>query len=138
VRNGRADDVYEVKIPFLIGYNKHFQDKFSAKVMPNGDPPQRMYDDYYYCFGHRGNGDVTNVQQNEREVFIVRIGHLTPGGTGSFSITYTGNEKLQIEAGAATFVSEPYSYSPMQSTIGARGDYRICKIAIAADGLVGK
>jgi hypothetical protein len=38
VRNGRADDVYEVQIPFLIGYNKHLDSKFSVKVTSNGDP----------------------------------------------------------------------------------------------------
>src|ERR1700728_3897758 len=66
VRNGRSDDVYDVQIPFLIGYNKHLDDKFSAKVTPNGDPPQRMYDDYNYCFGKKG--DVSKVLKDEREV----------------------------------------------------------------------
>jgi hypothetical protein len=51
VRNERADDVYDVQIPFLIGHDKHFENKLSAKVLPNGDPPQRLYDDYNYCFG---------------------------------------------------------------------------------------
>jgi hypothetical protein len=36
------------------------------------------------------------------------------------------------------FIAEPYSYSPMQATMGVRGDYRICKYAISTDGLVGK
>ena len=53
-RNGRADDVYDVQIPFLIGYNKHYEDKLSARVMPNGDPPQALSFDYNYCFGTKG------------------------------------------------------------------------------------
>jgi hypothetical protein len=39
IRNGRADDVYDIQVPFLIGYNKHFDNKFLVKVTPNGDPP---------------------------------------------------------------------------------------------------
>ena len=138
VRNGRSDDIYDVQIPFLIGYNKRFEDKLSAKVIPNGDPPQRVYDDYNYCFGKKGDGDVRNVQKNEREVLVVRIGHLSPFGVGSFSITYTGGEKFDVKSQTPNFIDEPYSYSSMQATIGVRGDYRICKYAISTDGLVGK
>lgn len=136
VRNGRADDVYDVQIPFLIGYNKHFQDKISAKVEPNGDPPQRMYDDYNYCFGK--GPDVHKILPNEREVLIVRIRHLAPYGSGSFSITFAGGGNFDTGPGTPNFISEPYSYSPQQATVGVRGDYRICKMVIATDGLVGK
>jgi len=136
VRNGRADDVYDVQIPFLIGYNKHLQDKLSAKVASNGDLPQRIYNDYNYCFGEKG--DVSKVLPNEREVLIVRIGHLAPYAVGSFSITYAGGEKLDVKSGAPNFVAAPYSHSPMQATVGVRGDYRICKYVIATNGLVGK
>jgi hypothetical protein len=87
VRNGRSDDAYDVQVPFLIGYGKHFEDKLSAKVIQNGDPPQRIHIDYNYCFGHKGDGVVSHVQKNEREVMIVRIPHLAPYGSGSFSIT---------------------------------------------------
>ncbi len=136
VRNGRADDVYDVQISFLIGYNKHFDDKLSAKVEPNGDPPQRMYDDYNYCYGKKG--DVSKVMPNEREVLIVRIRHLAPYASGSFAITYAGGERFETKPGTPNFIAEPYSYSPMQATVGVRGDYRICKYAIATDGLVGR
>jgi hypothetical protein len=138
VRNGRSDDIYDVQIPFLIGYNKHFENKLSAKVTSNGDPPQRIYDDYNYCFGKKGDGDVRNVQKNEREVLIIRIRHLPPFGVGSFSITYSGGERFDAKSETPNFVGEPYSYSPMYATVGVRGDYRICKYAIATDGLVGK
>ena len=136
IRNGRADDVYDVQIPFSIGYNKHLDDKFSAKVTSNGDPPQRIYDDYNYCYGK--GPDVHKVLPNEREVLIVRIRHLAPFQGGSFSITYTGGEKVEAKSGTPSFLAEPYSYSPMQATMGVRGDYRICKFAISTDGLVGK
>lgn len=136
IRNGRSDDVYDVQIPFLIGYNKHLQDKLSATVASNGDLPQRIYDDYNYCFGEKG--DVSKVLPNEREVLIVRIGHLAPYAVGSFSITYAGGEKLDVKSGAPNFVAAPYSHSPMQATVGVRGDYRICKYVIATNGLVGK
>jgi hypothetical protein len=115
VRNERADDIYDVQIPFLIGYNKHLQDKLSAKVASNGDLPQRIYDDYNYCFGEKG--DVSKVLPNEREVLIVRVGHLAPHAVGSFSITYTGGEKLETKYGTPNFIAEPYSYSPMQATV---------------------
>jgi hypothetical protein len=124
------------QIPFLIGYNKHLQDKLSAMVAPGGDPPQRIHDDYNYCFGEKG--DVRKVLPNEREVLIVRIGHLAPYGVGSFSIPYAGGEKLEAKSGTPNFIAEPYSYSPMQATVGVRGDYRICKVVIATNGLVGK
>ena len=62
VRNGRSEDVYDVQIPFLIGYGKHFDDKFSVKVMPNSDPPQRIYIRYNYCYGVKGDGVVSHVQ----------------------------------------------------------------------------
>jgi hypothetical protein len=138
VRNGRADDVYDVQIPFLIGHNKHFEDKLSAKVMPNGDPPQRIYDDYNYCFGVKGDGVISHVQKNEREVLIVRITHLSPYGSGSFSVTYAGGDKFDTKPETPNFIGEPYSYSPLQGTVGVRGDYRICKYALATNGLVGK
>ncbi len=136
VRNGRADDLYDVQIPFLIGYNKHLDDKLSAKVTSNGDPPQRVYDDYNYCYGK--GPDVHKVLPNEQEVLIVRIRHLAPFQGGSFSITYTGGEKIEAKSGTPNFIAEPYSYSPMQATMGVRGDYRICKYVIATDGLVGQ
>ena len=138
VRNGRADDVYDVQIPFLIGYNKHFDDKLTAKVVPNGDPPQRMYDDYNYCYGTKGDGIVSHVQKNEREVLIVRLPHMAPYSSGSFSITYTGGEKFEAKLEQPNFIGEPYSYSPMQGTVGVRGNYRICRYAISTDGLMGK
>ncbi len=138
VRNGRADDVYDVQIPFLIGYNKHLEDKLTAKVMANGDPPQGIYDDYNYCFGVKGDGIVSHVQKNEREVLLVRITHLLPYGSGSFSITYAGGDKFKTKPGTPTFVGEPYSYSPLQETVGVRGDYRICKFVVSTNGLVGK
>ncbi len=138
VRNGRADDVYDVQIPFLIGYNKHLEDKLSAKVASTGDPPQRIYDDYNYCFGKKGDGNVKNVQKNEREVMIVRVTHLAPYGSGRFSITYAGGQKFDAQSETPNFIGDPYSYSSVQATMGVRGDYRICKYVIATDGLVGK
>src|SRR5260221_1764690 len=138
VRNGRADDVYDVQIPFLIGYSKRFEDKLTAKVMPNGDPPQRIYDDYNYCFGIKGDGVVSDVQKNEQEVLIVRITHLAPYGSGSFSVTYAGGDKFDTKPETPNFIGEPYSYSPFQGTVGVRGDYRICKFALSTNGLVGK
>jgi hypothetical protein len=136
VKNGLADDVYDVQIPFLIGYNKHFEDKLSAKVTSNGDPPQRIYDDYNYCYGK--GPDVHKSLPNEQEVLIVRIRHLPPFGVGNFSVKYTGGEKLETQSGTPNFIDDPYSYSPMQTTVGVRGDYRICKYAISTDGLMGK
>jgi hypothetical protein len=138
VRNGRADDIYDVQVPFLIGYNKHFEDKLSAKVVPNGDPPQRIHVDYNYCFGEKGDGIVSHVQKNEREVLIVRITHLAPYSSGGFSITYEGGEKFDAKSETPNFIREPYSYSAMQGTFGVRGDYRICKYAVSTDGLVEK
>ena len=136
VRNGRADDVYDVQIPFVIGYGKHLDSKFSAKVMPNGDPPHRIYGDYNYCYGK--GPDVHKILPNEQEVLIVNISHMTAYGSGSFSITYAGGEKLQTKSGSPTFVSEPTSYSDLQGTMGVRGDYRICRFNLHTDGLVGK
>lgn len=136
VKNNRSDDVYDVQIPFPIGHDKHFEDKLSAKVWPNGDPPQRIYDDYNYCYGV--GKDVKKIMPHEREVFIVRIRHLAPFGIGRFSIAYAGGEKFETKAGTPNFISEPYSYSSMQSTIGVRGNYRICKYAIRTDGLIGQ
>ena len=133
VRNGRADDVYDVQIPFLIGYNKHFEDKLSAKVSWNGEPPQRMHDDYNYCFGRKGDGVGQHVQKNEREVLIVRLTHLAPYSSGSFSITYVGGDKFDTSPGRPDFIDEPYSYSPVQGTVGVRGDYRVCKYVISTD-----
>jgi hypothetical protein len=134
-RNGRSDDVYDVQIPFLIGYNKHFEDKLSARVVSNGDPPQAINIDYNYCFGTKGDGDVRHVQKNEREVLIVRITHIVPYGSGGFTITYAGGEKLDLKYGPPTFAGEPFSYSPTQGTFDVRGDYRICKVAVHANRL---
>ena len=133
VRNGRSDDVYDVQIPFLIGYGKNFEDKFSVKVMPNGDPPQRVYVRYNYCFGKKGDGVVSHVPPNEREVLIVHFTHLPAYGYGIFSITYSGGEKLDTQSGSTTFDSEPTSYSVSQGTTGVRGDYRICKFAMGTN-----
>jgi hypothetical protein len=138
VRNGRADDVYDVQIPFLVGYNKHFDDRLSAKVMPNTEPSQPLRDDYNYCYGKKGDGIVSHVQQNEQEVLLVRIVHLTPYGSGSFSITYTGGEAFNTKVGTPDFIGEPYSYSPNEGTVGVRGDYRICKFVLSPNGSVGK
>lgn len=132
VRNGRSDDIYDVQIPFLIGYNKHFEDKLSATVMPNEDPPQRIYSDYNYCFGEKG--EVRKVLPDEREVLIVRIAHISPFASRSFAITYAGGPKFETKSGSPNFASEPSSYSPMQTTLGVRGAYRICKFAMATDG----
>jgi hypothetical protein len=136
VRNGRVDDVYDVQVPFLIGYNKHLDGKISAKVGPTGDPAQRIYDDYNYCYG-KGK-DVHKILPNEQEVLVVRIGHLPPSGSANFAVTYAGGDKFVTKAGRPNFLSEPYSYSPMQGTIGVRGDYRICKYVLSTDGLAGK
>jgi hypothetical protein len=130
VRNGRADDIYDVQIPFLIGYKKRFEDKLSAKVSPNGEPTQPLRDDYNYCVGVKGDGVVSHIQPNEREVLIVRITHMVPYGSASFSITYAGGDGFDTKAGTPDFIDEPYSYSPNQGTIGVRGDYRICKFVV--------
>jgi hypothetical protein len=132
-RNGTAEDVYDVQIPFFIGTDKHFEDKISAKVLLNGEPPHRMYDDYHYCYGE--GDDVHKVLPHEREVFIVRIEHLAPSGIGNFSITYAGGDKFVTQPGRASYLSEPYSYSDMEGTIAIRGGYRICKAVIKTDGL---
>lgn len=134
VRNGRSDDVYDVQIPFLIGYSKHFQDKFSVKVMPNGEPPQRIYIEYNYCFGRKADGVISHVQPNEREVLIVHLTHLPAYGYGNFSITYDGGQKLDTQSESPTFASEPTSYSASQGTVGVRGDYRICKYEMGTNG----
>jgi hypothetical protein len=135
VRNGRADDVYDVQIPFFIGRNKHFEDKLSAKVIGNVEPSGPFRDDYNYCYGVKGDGVVSHVQKNEQEVLIARIPHLVPYASGSFSITYTGGDKLpDIAAGAPNFISEPYPYSPNSGTVGIRGDYRICKFVMTPSG----
>ncbi|MGA9042236.1 MAG: hypothetical protein WB421_17015 [Terriglobales bacterium] len=138
VRNGRADDVYDVQIPFLIGYDKHFENKLAAKVIPNSDPAQRIYDDYNYCFGVKGDGIISHIQKNEQEVLIVRIPHMGPYGSGSFSVTYAGGDKFDTKPGTPNFVGEPYSYSPSEGTVGVRGDYRICKFVVSTNGLTGK
>jgi len=132
-RNGSADDVYDVQIPFLIGYNKHYQDKISAKVAPNGDPQGPFSDDYSYCFGEKGDGVVNHVQKNEREVLIVRITHLVPYGLASFSVTYAGGDKFDAISGTPNFAGEPYSYSPNSATVGVRGDYRVCKFSFSTN-----
>jgi hypothetical protein len=136
VKNERSDDVYDVQIPFLIGRDRHFEGKLSAKVSPNGDPPQRLYDDYNYCYG--AGDDVRKVMPHEQEVLIVRVRHLPPSGIGGFSITYSGGEKFATKSGTPNFISEPYSYSSVQGTVGVRGNYRICKYVISTDGMVGK
>jgi hypothetical protein len=136
VKNDRSDDVYDVQIPFLIGHDKNLDAKLSAKVSPTSDPSQRIYDDYNYCYGV--GKDVKKIMPHEQEVLIVRIRHLPPFGIGYFSITYAGGEKFETELGTPNFVSEPYSYSPTQSTMGVRGDYRICKYDVQTDGLVKK
>jgi hypothetical protein len=132
VRNERGDDVYDVQIPFLIGYNKHLDAKLSAKVMPSNEPSQPLHDDYTYCYGKKGN--VQKVLPNEQEVLVVRIEHQPPSGIGTFTITYAGGEGFATKPGAPSFVSEPYSYSPTQGTVGVRGDYRICKFVMSKVG----
>jgi hypothetical protein len=122
VKNDRSDDVYDVQIPFLIGHDKHFDDKLSAKVLPTSDPPQRIYDDYNYCYGV--GRDVKKIKPHEQEVLIVRIRHLPPFGIGAFSITYAGGEKFETKPGTPNFVSEPYSYASMQATLGAAASSR--------------
>jgi hypothetical protein len=135
VRNGRADDVYDVQIPFFIGRNKHFDDKLSAKVIGNVEPSGPFRDDYNYCYGVKDDGVVSRVQKNEQEVLIVRIPHLVPYSSGAFSITYAGGDKLPgIVPGAPNFIGEPYSYSPNSGTVGVRGDYRICKFVMSPSG----
>jgi hypothetical protein len=135
VRNGRADDVYDVQIPFFIGRNKHFEDKLSAKVIGNVEPSGPLSNDYNYCYGVKGDGVVSHVQKDEQEVLIVRITHLVPYSSGAFSITYAGGDKLpDIASGAPSFIGEPYSYSPNSGTIGVRGDYRICKFVMSPSG----
>jgi hypothetical protein len=123
VRNGRADDVYDVQIPFFIGRNKHFEDKLSAEVIGNVEPSGPLKDDYNYCYGVKGDGVVSHMQENEQEVLIVRIPHLVPYSSGAFSVTYTGGDKLpDIVPGRPDFIDEPYSYSPNSGTVGVRGD----------------
>jgi len=134
-RNERSDDVYDVQIPFLVGYNKRYEDKLSAKVIPNGDPPQALSIDYNYCFGKKGDGGVKNMQRNEREVLIVRITHIAPNGSVGFTITYAGGEKLNLKNDPPTFAGEPFSYSPTQGEFDVRGDYRTCKVAAHANRL---
>jgi hypothetical protein len=138
VRNGRADDVYDVQVPFLIGYNKHFEDKLSARVMPNGEPHSGFNDVFNYCFGHKGDGVVSHVQPNEREVLIVHIPHLAPFASGIFSVSYAGGEKLAANSEQPSFVSEPTSYAYNFGTFGVRGDYRICKFENNPAGDTGK
>lgn len=132
IRNGRADDVYDVQIPFFIGRNKHLEDKLSAKVIDNVEPSGPLRDDYNYCYGVKGDGVVSHVQKNEQEVLIVRIPHLVPYGSGIFSITYAGGDKLlDIVPKSPSFIGEPYSYSPNSGTVSVRGDYRICKFVMS-------
>jgi hypothetical protein len=132
VRNGRADDVYDVQIPFLIGYGKHLDSKFSAKTTANGDPPRALIGDYNYCYGK--GPDVHKILPNEREVLIVHIQHLIDYGSAAFSITYAGGESIQTASGSPTFASEPTSYSGSQGTFGVRGDYRICRYDMHVNG----
>lgn len=135
VKNGRSDDVYDVEIPILIGYGKHWDSKLSAKTIPNSsDPRQRIYVAYNYCYGKKG--DVSKVLPNEREVLIAKIPHLAPLGVGSFSVKYTGGEKFTAKVETPNFTSEPYSYSTMQGTAEVRGSYRICEYRMETDGLM--
>lgn len=101
------------RFPFLIGYSVHLDDKLTAKVVPNGDPPQRMYDDYNYCYGTKGDGIVSHLQPNEREVLIVRLTHMAPYSSRSLSITYTGGKKFEAKLEKPNFIGEPYSYSAL-------------------------
>jgi len=138
-RNGMSYDVYDIQIPFLVGYNKHFDDKLSAKTVPNSDPPTGLQMDYSYCYGTKGDGVVSHVQQNEREILIVRIPHLVPSESESFSITYTGGEQFTAKLFQdPDFLEEPTSYSPRQGTFEVRGDYRICKFAMRVDKPTGE
>jgi hypothetical protein len=139
VKNGRFDDVYDVEVPFLIGYGKYLQDKIAAKVITNGDPQGPLSNDYSYCFGVKGDGVPQHVQPNEREVLIVNIKHILPYGFSSFSVTFAGGDKFdakQLES--PSFVGEPHSYSLNQETVGVRGDYRICKYTGKVNGMVGQ
>lgn len=133
VRNERSDDVYDVQIPFHIGHDKHFEDKLSAKIVSDGEPPEAITNDYDYCYG-KGK-DVHKIMPHEQEVFIVRIRHIAPSESRVFSITYAGGEKLETKAEESSFLSEPYSYSTSQGTFGVRGDYRIRKFSMHADRL---
>jgi hypothetical protein len=127
--------VYDVQIPFFIGRNKHFEDKLSAEVIGNVEPSGPLKDDYNYCYGVKGDGVVSHMQENEQEVLIVRIPHLVPYSSGAFSVTYTGGDKLpDIVPGRPDFIDEPYSYSPNSGTVGVRGDYRACKYVISPSG----
>ena len=134
VRNGRADDVYDVQVPFLIGYGKHLQDKIFATVSRNGEPPRTMYNDYTYCFGHKGDGNIRNIPPNEREVLTVNIPHMNAYGSSSFTITYAGGESFEAVSQASSFIDEPYPYSKTMGTVGVRGDYRICKFVGGPNG----
>jgi hypothetical protein len=129
VTNGRADDVYDVQIPLNVGNGRHLDSKLSAKVTPNGDPSEPMREDCSYCYGIKG--DVTQVMPSEREVLIVKVKHLAPQETRSFSVTYTGGDGFEAKSGVPNFISTPYSYSPLQGTMDVRGDYRICKFLIS-------
>jgi len=132
IQNGRAEDVYDVQVPFFIGRDKHFEDKLSAKIIGNVEPLGPLRNDYNYCYGVKGDGVVSHVQKSEQEVLIVRIPHLIPYGSGTFSITYAGGEKLPtIVPGKPSFIAEPYSYSPNSGTAAVRGDYRICKFVLS-------
>lgn len=130
VKNERDDDVYDIQIPFLIGYGRHLDDKFSAKILVGGDVSRRFIAPYNYCYG-KGK-DIHKVMPKEQEVFVVTINHLAPSGIGSFTITYAGGDKIETKPGVPDFLSEPYSYSDTQGTIGIRGDYRTCKMIVAA------
>jgi hypothetical protein len=134
VRNETNDDVYDVQIPFLLQTHNHLDSKFSAKVLPNGEPSPHIFGDYNYCYG-KGN-DIHKVLANEQEVLVVHVSHITSMGTRSFSVSYAGGEKLEAKAETPSFILTPYSFSEMQGTIGVRGDYRACKFVSANDGVV--
>ena len=134
VRNGRSYDVYDVQIPFLIGYARHLDAKLSAKVEGESEPSSAIHVLYNYCYGTKGDGIGSHVMPNEREVLIVRVAHLVPAASENFTVTYTGGEKFVAKLlEAPTFAEEPTSYSPTQTTVGVRGDYRVCKFAMHAD-----
>ena len=134
VRNETDDDVYDVQIPFFLETHDHLDSKFSAKVIPNGEPAPRIFGDYNYCYGKRS--DIHKVLPNEQEALVVHVSHITPMGNRSFSVTYTGGEKLEANAERPTFILTPYSYSDTQGTIGVRGNFRACKFVSANESAV--
>jgi hypothetical protein len=133
VRNNQSDDAYDVQVPFLVGYGKHFEDKLSVKVIPTGEPSSLIHVDYNYCFGEKGDGIVSHVMPNEREILIAKLEHIPPSVSRTFTVTYTGGEPLSMKLLSPDSADEPNSYSLNQGTFGVRGDFRICKFAVHAD-----